>query len=241
MGRKCTPGRLAASTAACAAAFLVLVGCVRPEKDKSERAVPKPVESVPVVADPPASPDSAAAVPPSGDEPAPSAPAHVEPGKIDAVVEVNGAELLARVRASGARGTLVNAWASWCGPCKEEFPMLVALQAKLKKRGVEVLFVSVDEPETHAAARAFAEQNGLSGELLVATRPLGPFKKALNPEWPGMLPATFLFDAGARLRHFWGGPVYEDELMPVVEGFLAGKAIDGSSMPGLSPGLDLRD
>jgi peroxiredoxin len=103
------------------------------------------------------------------------------------------------------------------------------------------LFVSVDEPDTREAARIFAAEHGLHGQLLVAARPLGSFKRAMNPEWPGMLPATFLFDGTTKLRYFWGGPVFEDELMPIVEGFLAGKPIDGQSTPGLSPGLDLRD
>ena len=118
--------------------------------------------------------------------------------------------------------------------------MLVALKAKLAPRGVEVVFVSVDEPETHAAAQAFAAEHGVRGQLLVAARPLGPFKQALNTEWPGMLPATFLFDRAAVLRHFWGGPVFENEVLPVIDAFLAGKAVDGQTMPSLSPGIDLR-
>lgn len=222
---------------------LALAGCLRPDRDREEAAKKTaPSAEVPasdVRGSAPATPTpTPAADAPVADPPVTPPP---PPGKIDSIVEVTGEQLLERIRASKARGTVVNAWASWCGPCKEEFPMLVTAKAKLGPRGVEVVFVSVDEEETQAAARAFAQENGLSGELLVATRPLGPFKKALNPEWPGMLPATFLFDSVGKLRHFWGGPVYEDELMPVVDGFLSGRAVDGKSMPGLSPGLDLRD
>jgi len=119
--------------------------------------------------------------------------------------------------------------------------MLIGMKAKLAELGIDVVFVSVDEPETHEAAERFAREHGLTGELLVAQRPLGPFKRALNPDWPGMLPATFLFDAAGSLRHFWGGPAFEDEILPVVEGFLAGKPVDGKSLPGLSPGLDFRE
>lgn len=213
----------------------LLVGCVRPEREEKgkEKEGARPQPSSALAQAPAPGSSSALASPP----PAPP----VVPGKIDSIVEVSGEELLGRVRASKAKGTVVNAWASWCGPCKEEFPMLVRMKQALGARGIEVVFVSVDEPETQEAARAFAAEHGLSGELLVATRPLGPFKKSMNPEWPGMLPATFLFDASARLRHFWGGPVFEDELMPVIEGFLAGKDIDGKSLPGLSPGLDFRE
>ena len=51
-----------------------------------------------------------------------------------------------------------------------------------------------------------------------------------------MLPVSFLFDAAGKLRYFWAGEVYEKELVPVVEGFLAGKHIDGVSDFGLAPG-----
>jgi hypothetical protein len=51
-----------------------------------------------------------------------------------------------------------------------------------------------------------------------------------------MLPATFLYDAAGKLRYFWGGPAYEHEILPVIEGFLAGKTIDGEATFGLAPG-----
>ena len=51
-----------------------------------------------------------------------------------------------------------------------------------------------------------------------------------------MIPASFLFDAAGKLRYFWAGEVYEKELLPIVEGFLAGKHIDGTSDFGNAPG-----
>lgn len=192
--------------------------CLRPERDGKEESPPaEPTR-------PPAEPTQAP--PPAG---------------AGTIVEISGADFLTRVRQTRQKATLVNVWASWCGPCKEEFPMLIALREKLRKRGVDVLFVSVDEPETHQAARTFASEHGMTEELLVAERPLGPFKQAINPDWPGMLPATFLFDQAGTLRHFWGGPVYENELMPIIEDFLAGRAIGKKTLPGLSPGLDFRE
>jgi len=212
-----------------ALAGLLLLGCVRPERDKKK-------ESAAVATADPAAEGSVPDKP--SPEAAPRAPAPA--GALPGITEVSGLELYARIRAAKAKGTLVNVWASWCGPCKEEFPMLVALRKKLAPRGVNLWFVSVDEAETHAAAQTFAAEYGVTGELLVATRPLGEFKQAMNPDWPGMLPATFLFDSAGKLRHFWGGPVYENEVMPTIEDFLAGKKVDGQTMPGLSPGLDLR-
>jgi thiol-disulfide isomerase/thioredoxin len=153
---------------------------------------------------------------------------------------VSGATLLARIAQSGARATLVNAWASWCGPCRAELPMLVALGVNLRQSGVRVVFVSVDEPGAEGAARAFASEHGLAPPLLLAEPPLGAFKLSLNPRWPGMVPATFLFDERAQLRYFWGGPAREEEILPVVEALLAGEPVQGESRFDLAPGRDER-
>jgi hypothetical protein len=51
-----------------------------------------------------------------------------------------------------------------------------------------------------------------------------------------MIPATFLLDDQRKVRYFWGGPAYEHELLPIIEGFLAGREIDGQSNVSLSPG-----
>ncbi len=165
----------------------------------------------------------------------PASPSTDEPIQL-----VSGSALLEKIRQSDARATLINVWASWCGPCRREFPMLVRLKKDLQQQGVQVLFVSVDDKESRSAAVSFAQARGQSPPLLVARKPLGPFKRALHRDWPGMLPATFLYNANAELQHFWGGPVYEQELRPVISNFLAGKPVDESSHFALSPGKDYR-
>jgi thiol-disulfide isomerase/thioredoxin len=151
-------------------------------------------------------------------------------------VTVDGAELLRRIRASAAKATIVNAWASWCGPCRREIPMLEAMAENLRQQGVEFVLVSVDEPEERAQAEAFLRDHHVTLKSYMAARPLEPFKLALNPRWPGMLPATFLYDGAGKLRYYWGGPAYEQEILPIIEGFLAGKTIDGEATFGLAPG-----
>ena len=54
------------------------------------------------------------------------------------------------------RGTpvVVNKWASWCGPCRAEFPYF---QAEAAERGTEIAFLGVDANDSEDAARTFLE------------------------------------------------------------------------------------
>ena len=170
----------------------------------------------------------------SGSAAAPSAPSAPLP-------VVNGAALLQNIKSSGHKGVVVNAWASWCDPCQHELPMLNRVSSKLAAEGVPIWLVSVDDPEGFPAARALLDSLHIDLQSFAAEPPLSAFKVALNPKWPGMIPVSFLFDATGKLRYFWAGEVYEKELVPVVEGFIAGKHIDGVSDFGTAPGATQGD
>jgi thiol-disulfide isomerase/thioredoxin len=181
---------------------------------------------------------------PAAAEPSPaqsdaSPPAPIDGGAVapaSALTHVTAAELRTRIAASRKRATLVNAWASWCGPCRRELPMLQALSINMKPQGVEIVLVSVDEPKDEPKAISYLRDNGITLKSYVVEGSIADFKVGVNPAWPGMLPASFLFDAGARLVHFWGGEAFEHELTPVIEAFLAGKPIEAETRYGLAPG-----
>jgi thiol-disulfide isomerase/thioredoxin len=158
------------------------------------------------------------------------------PIRPDGVETITGSQLRNRIRRSGFKGTLVNAWASWCGPCKHEVPMLDALSANFAQLGVDVVLVTMDEPEDAEKATAFLSERKLGLGTFIAARPLDIFKFEMNPRWPGMIPAMFLYDSEGKLRYFWGGPAWEEEIVPIIDGFAAGKPIDGEANFTLSPG-----
>lgn len=116
--------------------------------------------------------------------------------------------------------------------------MFVSLREGLASKGVELLFVSVDEDEAAQDAIHFAERNGEAAPIWIYEPPLARFKQELHEGWPGMLPATFLFDHDGKVRYFWGGPVYDHEVLGVVEGLLRGDPIDGETRFGLKKGVD---
>ena len=152
------------------------------------------------------------------------------------LTHATAAQLLAAIRSRGKKGTIVNAWASWCGPCRREVPMLQALAANLRPQGVEIVLVSVDEPKDEAKAQAFLKDNAITLKSYLVEGSVADFKEGINPNWPGMLPASFLFDRSAKLVHFWGGEAFENEIVPVVESFLAGRPVEAETRYGLAPG-----
>lgn len=94
---------------------------------------------------------------------------------------------------------LVDFWATWCGPCVEQFPHTVELAAKFRERGLAVVSVSMDNPSSEPQVRAFLEQhearfdNLLSsyGSPVAATKAFG---------LPGPVPCYRVYDREGALR-----------------------------------------
>jgi thiol-disulfide isomerase/thioredoxin len=165
-----------------------------------------------------------------------AAPAAPPSAAVKDLTPVNAAQLQQLIRSSGKRGALVNVWASWCGSCRDEIPMLLQVRDALPPDQLDFLFVSADEPTAYGAA--VEQLRALHGPLptLAVAGSIGAFKAALRPDWHGAIPATFLFDATAKLRYFWEGPMLEQEITPILQGFLAGQTIDGATRPALRGG-----
>jgi thiol-disulfide isomerase/thioredoxin len=183
------------------------------------------------VAEPSGEPASAEAPTEAAVAPARSVAEAAAPGPVsgEKVPVLSADGILARVRASGKKGVLVNAWATFCGPCRRELPLLESLAPNLRSQGIDVLLVSMDAPEEAPKAAAFLDNLQMTLPSVLAEPPLGVFKQGLNPRWPGMLPASFLYDASGRLRYYWGGEAFESELVPVLTAFADGKPIDGEA------------
>lgn len=60
---------------------------------------------------------------------------------------------------------LVNLWAIWCGPCREEMPELVKLQKKFGPKGFEIVGLDVDPEDTIDRIGPFAEKMGINYKL----------------------------------------------------------------------------
>jgi len=100
---------------------------------------------------------------------------------------------------------LVNIWATWCMPCREEFPEIVRLYRDYRDRGLDVVFVSGDlEGDTSQVLDFLAEQGVDFTSYLKVGKDM-EFIDTFYPEWSGLLPATFIYDAQRTVQHFWEG------------------------------------
>lgn len=61
---------------------------------------------------------------------------------------------------------LLNVWATWCEPCREEMPSIEKLHREFVSQGLEVVAVSVDDAGQDSTIRAFVKEYGLTFEVL---------------------------------------------------------------------------
>jgi thiol-disulfide isomerase/thioredoxin len=121
--------------------------------------------------------------------------------------ELDAAGLREAIAREKGHVLLVNFWATWCVPCREEFPDLSRLQERNRAAGLRVIGISTD----------FARQKAAVEKFLAEKRPAFPnyrkksggddqdFIEAVDPEWGGELPFSVLYDrSGKKLKSFSG-------------------------------------
>jgi len=91
------------------------------------------------------------------------------------------------------RVVLVNYWATWCGPCKKEMPLLSELYRQHHSEGLEIIGISADRPE------AFKKMRKMSNSLAYPTATIDQISNnGFGP--PEGFPLTYVIDANGVVR-----------------------------------------
>jgi len=107
------------------------------------------------------------------------------------------------VKLSDLRGKAVvlNFWATWCPPCKQEIPWFVDIQKRYGSQGLQVVGVSMDDGDQKDVAR-FAAENSINYPILLG-------KEKVAEQYGGIdyLPTTFYIDRnGVVMDRVFGQP-----------------------------------
>lgn len=144
--------------------------------------------------------------------PTPSSPVGVNvtpPAEREAAPDINGPTLDGgQLALRDLRGSTVvlNAWASWCAPCKEELPLLAAAA---RNAGPNVRFVGLDVKDSPERARQMQEKYGVDYPSIIDEK--GAWFRQL-PGLPRALPGTVIIDPKGRIRATIIGPVTQQDL-----------------------------
>jgi len=107
---------------------------------------------------------------------------------------------------------LINVWATWCEPCREEFPDLVKLSDQYKKN-IRFIGISADDVDELSlkVVPFLKKQNAQFENYLIKVTEPEDFIDLLDADWSGAIPATFIYDKnGKQTEVLIGKQSYEE-------------------------------
>ncbi|MGE0785751.1 MAG: TlpA disulfide reductase family protein [Sandaracinaceae bacterium] len=146
---------------------------------------------------------------------APAPAVDPEPPTADATasfIDVDAEHLDRTLADHPARVLLVNVWSTWCEPCVEEMPALVAFATEHRDEGLGLALIAADPPSQRDAAWAFLDSVHAPTPRYFKVGPDDAFITAVHEDWQGGLPATLLLDERREVLQFWERPVTPDDL-----------------------------
>ncbi|KAF0153023.1 MAG: thiol-disulfide oxidoreductase [Ignavibacteria bacterium] len=114
---------------------------------------------------------------------------------------------------------LLNIWATWCIPCREEFPDLVRIYREFAKDNVEVVGISIDFPEevNQKVIPFLKKQKAGFVNYITGFKNDEELINIINKEWNGAIPATIIYSTDGKMVLFMEGKKTYKEFNEAIE------------------------
>jgi thiol-disulfide isomerase/thioredoxin len=111
---------------------------------------------------------------------------------------------------------VVNFWATWCAPCREEIPMLVKLQQKYRDRGLQLVGIAIDQPEK---VRPYAAEMQMNFPVLIGSADGIELARQLGNK-TGVLPFTVVLARDGKIASREVGVLKEPRIESLLSSLL---------------------
>lgn len=141
--------------------------------------------------------------------------AAAEPGDPPVVDLAGYNELITGYR---GKAVMVNFWATWCEPCRKEYPMIIALSKEYGPQGLVVIGVTLDADsdmnlvrqflaQSHSDFPNFRQKTGIDTDA---------FYHGVNPDWRGTMPQTDFYARDGHLARYLVGDHPRDAFVQAI-------------------------
>ena len=146
-----------------------------------------------------------------------------QPANQARVTQIDDAKLKQLLKPSG-KPLLVNFWATWCGPCREEFPDLVKIDEGYRGR-IDFITVSLDfvEELNTGVPKFLSEMKAEMPTYLLVSADENAIISSIAKDWNGALPSTILYNDKGEIAYLRQGKVNQPTLKSEIEKTLAEK------------------
>jgi thiol-disulfide isomerase/thioredoxin len=135
---------------------------------------------------------------------------------------VNADRYLALVAEHRGKPLMVTFWATWCEPCRDEYPMVNELARQYKPKGLDVFAMDLDDDaEEFLALHFIAKTQPVFLNYRKKPGKEEEFINQVNPKWTGALPATFFYAPDGRLTGQLVGEHPREQFVTEIEKLLA--------------------
>lgn len=140
-------------------------------------------------------------------------------------LDMEGLKKVLQRDANNPRPLLVNFWATWCDPCREEFPDLIKIDKEYREKGLDFIIISLDDLEdiNTKVPMFLKEMKSTMPAYLLYVEDQSEAIASVSSDWGGGLPATFLFNVNREIVYSRTGIIKPDDLKNAINKVLPNK------------------